>query len=73
MKQLSDYELSCGSVQVKLSSCNKLELYKEGGVYHVRLYSRVDRVFWHTFDKLSSAKKEVQANCKRLEHLKQTI
>jgi hypothetical protein len=47
---LSEYGLSCGYVEKSGSK----ELYKEGGIYHVR-----DGQKWQSFDRLTEARGEM--------------
>ena len=57
-KFLTVYGFDCGYIERRETDFISLELYKEHGIYHVRLnsfYNRNDN-FWKSFENLQEAK-----------------
>ena len=72
MKQLTDYNLSCGHIQIYKKPYAKIELYKEHSTYHVRSFSyfidgRPIQDTWLVFDCLKSARKAFKRQIEILE------
>jgi hypothetical protein len=67
--RLTDYQLSCGSVQFQDVGADHVELYKEHNVYHVRRFSRfVDGLrrvqeCWLTLTTLTDARRAFKRQC----------
>lgn len=62
MKNLTDYELSCGHIQQIKIGADRIELYKEYSVYHVRRFAdftdgRPIQEAWLTLDTIGEARK----------------
>lgn len=57
--RLTNYALACGYVERRYSGHERITLWKEHHVFHVRGTERHTgkRTFWLSFDKLSDARK----------------
>lgn len=64
--RLTAYGFACGYVESKIiagpyfgywDEQDKVELYQEGSVYHVKRYSKGARQAWETFESLAPARK----------------
>ena len=57
---LTHYALACGYIQIfDPTDTMRLTLWHEGNVFHIRLFEHSEhkRVFWHSFDNLTAARK----------------
>lgn len=52
------YGFACGYVQTEESNGNSKQLYKEHGVYHLRMFRGSERVIWLSYDKLEQARRD---------------
>lgn len=68
MKTLTDFQLSCGQVQQTKIKADKIELYKEHSIFHVRRFSdsicgRKVQEAWLCFKKIHEARKAFNRQC----------
>ena len=56
MKNISDYDLSCGYIQKE----GNFTLEKEHSVYHIKGFDKQEKHVWKSFDKVSDARKELK-------------
>lgn len=64
----TQHELAFGKINQKIFGADKIELYREHNIYHVRRFSKsicgkLVQESWLSFERLNEAKKAFQRQC----------